>query len=153
MGLNVWEMSLKCRLPIDERRLFRPPYSTSSFPKSSNATHRLSGAVLSGPGHPIGYDHIGGVAQTEPNTSILITDINLYIHFSHMNCNPICPILDNMSNIGLIKLYLRKQITNRAGLVSKWPSNYILGKKFLISDMSVISWCPILDKYWTNVRN
>ena len=45
----------------------------------------------------------------------LITDINLYINFSHMNSSPICPILDNMSNIGLIKLYLSKQTTNRAG--------------------------------------
>ena len=45
----------------------------------------------------------------------LITDINLDINLSHIKSSPICPKLDNMSNIGLIKLYLSKQTTNRAG--------------------------------------
>ena len=45
----------------------------------------------------------------------LITDSNLDINFSHIKSNPICPILDNMSNILLIKLYLSKQTTKRTG--------------------------------------
>ena len=45
----------------------------------------------------------------------LITDINLDINFSHIKSSPMCPILKNMSNIGLIKLYLSKQTTNRTG--------------------------------------
>jgi hypothetical protein len=70
-------------------------------------------------------------------------------HVSHHLMSNIGQILDKCWKLSIISA---TRSPRRLVLVSKLLSNYILGKIFLISDMSVISSCPILDKYWTNFK-